>query len=156
MSTPDIGLANWFLQRALRTPERTALAFEGQTWSYAQMQQRIEQLAGRLHGLGVKMGDRVVFIGLNQPMFLFALFASARLGAIFVPLNFRLTAVRHSFFQFGGNFGRKLIEFFPAFNLDHKKTSLSRILRQPLSAAGYLFSVSSQARLESVAKFRRG
>jgi fatty-acyl-CoA synthase len=91
MSTPDIGLANWFLQRALRTPERAALAFEGQTWSYAHMQQRIEQLAGRLHGLGVRRGDRVAFIGLNQPMFLFALFASARLGAIFVPLNFRLT-----------------------------------------------------------------
>jgi hypothetical protein len=31
MSTPDIGLANWFLQRALRTPERSALAFESQT-----------------------------------------------------------------------------------------------------------------------------
>jgi fatty-acyl-CoA synthase len=91
MSAPDIGLANWFLQRALRTPERAALAFEGQTWSYAQMQQRIEQLAGRLHGLGVRRGDRLAFLGLNQPMFLFALFASARLGAIFVPLNFRLT-----------------------------------------------------------------
>jgi fatty-acyl-CoA synthase len=91
MSTPDIGVANWFLQRALRTPERAALAFEGQTWSYTHMQQRIEQLAGRLHGLGVRKGDRVAFVGLNQPMFLFALFASARLGAIFVPLNFRLT-----------------------------------------------------------------
>jgi fatty-acyl-CoA synthase len=91
MSTPDIGLANWFLQRALRTPERSALAFEGQTWSYARMQQRIEQLAGRLHGIGVRLGDRVAFFGLNQPMFLFTLFASARLGAIFVPLNFRFT-----------------------------------------------------------------
>jgi fatty-acyl-CoA synthase len=91
MSTPDIGLANWFLQRALRSPERAALDFEGQTWSYAQMQQRTEQLAGRLHGLGARRGDRVAFLGLNQPMFLFALFASARLGAIFGPLTFRLT-----------------------------------------------------------------
>ena len=90
MNTADIGLANWFLQRALRTPERAALGFEGRSWSYAQMQQSIEQLAGRLHGLGVKRGDRVAFLGLNQPMFLVALFASARLGAIFVPLNFRL------------------------------------------------------------------
>jgi acyl-CoA synthetase (AMP-forming)/AMP-acid ligase II len=91
MHTPDIGLANWFLQRALRTPERAALAFEGATWCYSQMQQRIEQLAGRLHGLGVQRGDRVAFLGLNQPMFLFAMFATARLGGIFVPLNFRLT-----------------------------------------------------------------
>lgn len=48
MSTPDVGLANWFLQRSLRTPERVALALDGQTWSYAQMQQHIEQLAARL------------------------------------------------------------------------------------------------------------
>ena len=54
------------------------------------MQQQIEQLAARLHGLGVRRADRVAFLGLNQPMFLFALFASTRLGAIFVPLNVRL------------------------------------------------------------------
>ncbi|MEA3105810.1 MAG: AMP-binding enzyme [Gammaproteobacteria bacterium] len=59
MSAPDIGLANWFLQRALRVPERAALAFERQTWTYAQMQQRIERVAGRLHALGVQRGDRV-------------------------------------------------------------------------------------------------
>jgi fatty-acyl-CoA synthase len=91
MSTPDIGLANWFFQRALRTPERAAIAFENRTLNYAQMQQRIEQLAGRLDRLGVRRGDRVAFLGINQPMLLFALFATARLGAIFVPLNFRLT-----------------------------------------------------------------
>jgi fatty-acyl-CoA synthase len=91
MSTPDIGLANWFFQRALRTPERAALVFEDKTFSYAQMQQRIEQLAGRLDRLGVRRGDRVAFLGVNQPMLLFELFATTRLGAIFVPLNFRLT-----------------------------------------------------------------
>jgi fatty-acyl-CoA synthase len=31
--TPDIGLANWFHQRALRTPERRALHFEGRDWT---------------------------------------------------------------------------------------------------------------------------
>jgi fatty-acyl-CoA synthase len=89
--TPDIGLANWFMQRALRTPERKALHFEGRNWTYAEMQQRIEQCAARLAALGVAKGDRVAFLGLNQPMFLFSMFASVRLGAIFVPLNFRLT-----------------------------------------------------------------
>ena len=52
MCTPNIGLANWFLQRSLRTPERPALVFDGQTWSYPQMQQHIEQLAARSHGMG--------------------------------------------------------------------------------------------------------
>jgi fatty-acyl-CoA synthase len=89
--TPDIGLANWFRQRALRTPERLALRFEGRDWTYGQMQNAIEDCAARLSPLGVAKGERVAFLGLNQPMFFFAMFACARLGAIFVPLNFRLT-----------------------------------------------------------------
>src|SRR5271157_3514598 len=95
--TPDIGLANWFRQRALRTPERLALRFEGRDWTYAQMQKAIEDCAARLAALGVAKGERVAFLGLNQPMFFFAMFASARLGAIFVPLNFRLTGPELAF-----------------------------------------------------------
>src|SRR5271166_625962 len=94
---PDIGLANWFARRALRTPERTALHFEGRTWTYAEMQTAIEDCAARLNGLGVKRDDRVAFLGLNQPMFFFSMFAAARLGAIFVPLNFRLTGSELAF-----------------------------------------------------------
>ena len=89
--TPDIGLGNWMFQRALRTPHRAALTFEGTTWTYGQLQDRIDRLAGALRAEGVCQGDRVGFLGLNQPAFLETLFAAARLGAIFVPLNFRLT-----------------------------------------------------------------
>lgn len=95
--TPDIGLANWFRERALCTPERKALHFEGRDWTYGDMQREIEDCAGRLAALGIAAGDRVAFLGLNQPMFLFAMFASARLGAIFVPLNFRLTGPELAF-----------------------------------------------------------
>ncbi len=95
--TPDIGLANWFRQRTLRTPERLALDFEGERWTYGQMQQEIERCAARLQALGVARGERVAFLGLNQPMFFFSMFAAARLGAIFVPLNFRLTGPELAF-----------------------------------------------------------
>ena len=95
--TPDIGLANWLMQRSLRTPERAALHFEGESWTYGEMQQRIERCAARLCAIGVGKNDRVAFLGLNQPMFLFAMFATARLGAIFVPLNFRLTGPELAF-----------------------------------------------------------
>ena len=94
---PDIGLANWFRERALRTPERRALHFEGRDWTYGAMQREIEDCAGRLAAIGINAGDRVAFLGLNQPMFLFSMFASARLGAIFVPLNFRLTGPELAF-----------------------------------------------------------
>ncbi len=95
--TPDIGLANWLRERALRTPERRALHFEGRDWTYGALQRDIEACAGRLAAIGVGRGDRVAFLGLNQPMFLIAMFAAARLGAIFVPLNFRLTGPELAF-----------------------------------------------------------
>ncbi|MDE3175397.1 MAG: long-chain fatty acid--CoA ligase [Pseudomonadota bacterium] len=94
---PDIGLANWFRERALRTPERKALHFEDRVWTYGQMQRDIEDCAARLAALGAAKGERVAFLGHNQPMFLFAMFACARLGAIFVPLNFRLTGAELAF-----------------------------------------------------------
>ncbi|MEO6972473.1 MAG: long-chain fatty acid--CoA ligase [Rhodoferax sp.] len=94
---PDIGLGNWLYQRALRTPQRKALTFESATWTYAEVQQRIDRLAAALRANGVCHGDRVGFLGLNQPAFLETLFAAARLGAVFVPFNFRLAGPELSY-----------------------------------------------------------
>src|SRR5271165_3529193 len=94
---PDIGLGNWLYQRALRTPHRKALTFEGTTSTYAELQGRIDRLAAALRGTGVCLGDRVGFLGFNQPAFIETLFAAARLGAIFVPLNFRLSSPELSY-----------------------------------------------------------
>ena len=95
--TVDIGLGNWLYRRALRTPHRKALTFEGTTWTYGELQDRIDRLASALRAHGVCRGDRVGFLGFNQPPFLETLFAAARLGAIFVPLNFRLTGPELSY-----------------------------------------------------------
>lgn len=89
---PDISIGHWFAARAARSPKRRALTFEGVTWTYADMQLRIDRMAADLQAGGVCHGDRVAFLGLNQPAFFEALFGAARLGAIFVPLNFRLTS----------------------------------------------------------------
>ena len=91
MANADIGLGNWFARRAWQTPDRPALTFEGATRSYAEMQDCIDRLATALKETGVCRGDRVAFLGLNQPVYFDLLFAAARLGAIFVPLNYRLT-----------------------------------------------------------------
>ena len=90
MAMPDIGLANWFAQKAARTPKRKALTYEGATLTYGQTQARIESLAARLTAMGVERGARVAYLGLNHPAFLITMFACARIGAAFVPLNFRL------------------------------------------------------------------
>jgi fatty-acyl-CoA synthase len=94
---PHVSLSRWFAARADRSPHRRALTFEGTTWTYAEMQDRIDRLAGALRGHGVCQGDRVAFIGLNQPSYFLTLFAAVRLGAIFVPLNFRLTGPELSY-----------------------------------------------------------
>src|SRR5215472_2194517 len=68
--TVDIGLGNWLYRRALRTPHRKALTFEGTTWTYGELQDRIDHLASALRAHGVCRGDRVGFLGFNQPRFL--------------------------------------------------------------------------------------
>ena len=93
----DISLGHWFSARAARTPKRRALTFEGETWSYQEMLHRIDCLASNLRHGGVCHGDRVGFLGLNQPAFFETMFAASRLGAIFVPLNFRLTGPELTF-----------------------------------------------------------
>lgn len=86
-----IGLAEWLRRRVARGPRRPALTCDEETWSYGELQDRIERLSAVLANGGVGTGDRVGYLGFNHPMFLVALFATARIGAIFVPLNFRLT-----------------------------------------------------------------
>jgi fatty-acyl-CoA synthase len=89
--TPDIGLANWFRQRALRSPERRALHFEGLTWTYAQMQRSIEDCAARLSALGVGKGERVAFL---DDCAATALIVDARLRPVIEPERERLTSLK--------------------------------------------------------------
>jgi fatty-acyl-CoA synthase len=60
--------------------------------SYAALEQRVDGLASRLREQhGIAPGDRVAWLGLNHPAQLVLLFALARLGALLVPLNHRLS-----------------------------------------------------------------
>jgi fatty-acyl-CoA synthase len=85
------GLAEWLRRRALRAPERPALTFDGSTWCYGEFQRRIERMAAMLAAGGVGRGDRVALLAHNDPLMLVLLFACARIGAILVPLNVRLS-----------------------------------------------------------------
>ena len=90
-------LAAGMLRRADLNPNRTALIFEGQEILFGEFADRVRRQATVLQAGGVCMGDRVGFVGFNQPTFLETLFAANVLGAIFVPLNFRLTAEELTF-----------------------------------------------------------
>ena len=86
------GLGSWPGRRARMTPDRTALVFEGRRTSYAELDGRVRRLASVLRHNGVGVGDRVAYLGPNHPAFLETFFATAALGAVFVPLNTRLAA----------------------------------------------------------------
>ena len=70
-------------------PEREAMVFEGKRWSYFETGQRVNRLSNALSTLGVGKGDRIAMLQVNCPQAVELYFAVARLGAIFVPLNFR-------------------------------------------------------------------
>ncbi|MGE3599545.1 MAG: long-chain fatty acid--CoA ligase [Dehalococcoidia bacterium] len=88
----EVTLAAWLHRRRHINPDSPAVTFGGEVLSYAALDDRVETVARALGARGVGRGDRIAYMGSNHPMFIIALFASARLGAIFVPLNFRLTS----------------------------------------------------------------
>ncbi|HJP74403.1 MAG TPA: long-chain fatty acid--CoA ligase [Pseudonocardiaceae bacterium] len=88
----DEGLGSWPARRARMTPDAIAVRHAGTTLTYANLRDRVAALASGLRAAGIKKGDRVAYLGPNHPVYLDLLFACGRLGAIFVPVNFRLTA----------------------------------------------------------------
>lgn len=74
------------------SPSRTAIHFGGVDISYQDLWDRVRKTSNSLQ---VKKGDRIAWLGYNHPEMLVLLFALARLGAILVPLNWRLTAAEH-------------------------------------------------------------
>ena len=78
--------------RAAKAPESVALVFGARRLTYAELNDRACRLANGLAERGIDHGSRVAALVHNCNHFIEALFATAKLGAIFVPLNFRLVA----------------------------------------------------------------
>ncbi len=70
-------------------PDRRFIVFEGKPWSFEQFNERVNRLANALREFGVKKGDRIGMLHVNCPQYVESYFAAAKIGAIFVPLNFR-------------------------------------------------------------------
>src|SRR5690242_3430229 len=86
-----MNLADLIDRNASFTPDKLALRFADSAWSYATFADRIGRMARALKSeLGVRRGDRVALLAMNHPDCLTLLYACARLGAILVPLNWRL------------------------------------------------------------------
>ncbi|ALC26914.1 MULTISPECIES: AMP-binding protein [Streptomyces] len=75
---------------AMMRPDKPALRHAGATTTWAQLSRRSLQLAAALADRGVRAGDRVAMLTLNHPWFVESVLAANSLGAMAVPLNFRL------------------------------------------------------------------
>ncbi|HJQ57257.1 MAG TPA: AMP-binding protein [Vineibacter sp.] len=84
-------LASLIERNAAFTPDKPAIRFEGRRVTYAAFASRVAATAhGLRRELGVASGDRVAILAANHPDYLVLLYACARLGALLVPLNWRL------------------------------------------------------------------
>lgn len=80
------------LARAVQLyPHDAAVLFEGSSWSWAELQERVFRLVDALAGRGIKPGDRLAVLQGNGPEVIEAVFATALLGGVLIPVSTRLT-----------------------------------------------------------------
>jgi fatty-acyl-CoA synthase len=84
------GIGSWTGRRVRMSPDRVAVVHGGGSMTYRHLHERATRVAHALTGLGVSGGDRVAYLGPNDPAFLEVLFGTGLVGGIFVPLNTRL------------------------------------------------------------------
>lgn len=85
-------LAKAILYHASSTPNHIALIYEENTYTYEQLNKEINRFSHGLHMKGIKKGDKVSLYLKNSDQFVIAAYALWRIGAVVVPINFRLTA----------------------------------------------------------------
>jgi fatty-acyl-CoA synthase len=109
----SMNIAWWVKRWSELHPHKTAIIFEGNRISYLELHQRVNRACCWLQSLGIEKGDRVAVMLSNSPEFLELFLACSRMGAIFVPVNYRLasqeldytlTNSRPSLFVFGAEF----------------------------------------------------
>lgn len=87
-----MNLAHFLRQAARRFPDRAAIIWGSDSWTWADLDRRVDALAAVLAGEGIGKGDRVLVQSRNSNQLVETMFACFRLGAIWVPTNFRQTA----------------------------------------------------------------
>jgi len=87
-----INLSSFIKFHAQSTPDRTAIIYQGEEVSYAALFDRVERLAGFMQERGIGVGSVVAVLMKNSCAFLEIAFAASHLGAVLLPINYRLSA----------------------------------------------------------------
>ncbi len=83
-------VADLIRYQARERPDETALVFEGETFTYGEMNARANRAAQAFLALGLGPGDRVAWLARNVATFWDALFGAAKIGVVMTPINWRL------------------------------------------------------------------
>ncbi|WP_420644870.1 AMP-binding protein [Candidatus Leptofilum sp.] len=84
-------MEDWLASRVQATPDKPALIIGERHWTYSELNQIVNSICARLQKEGVQAGDLVAVLLPNGLPYVCLVHALARLGAILVPLNARLT-----------------------------------------------------------------
>ena len=91
-------LINDFLRRATTLyPDKTGVVDGERRFTYREFLERVHRLANALRGIGVQKGDRVCILSPNSHFFLESFYGTSLIGAVLVPLNYRLVAADHEY-----------------------------------------------------------
>ena len=88
----SMNIAWWVKRWSELHPQKAAVIFEEKQISYLQLHQNVNRACCWLQSLGIEKGDRVAVMLNNCPEFLELFLACSRMGALFVPINYRLAA----------------------------------------------------------------
>ena len=119
--TTNIG--TFLSSRASLTPEKEALICEDIRRNYSELNSRANRFANAMEKFGVTRGDRVALLALNEPEYYDIMFGLAKIGAIMVPVNYRLAGPEMQFIlsDCGAKifvFGREYVEIVDSFRND--------------------------------------
>jgi len=92
-----VNIGELLTKRALITPDREGLVCEDIRVTFLEMNERANRLANAMKNLGVGHGDRVSMLAFNEPEYFDMLFGLGKIGAILVPINYRLAGPEMQF-----------------------------------------------------------
>lgn len=85
-------IPNWLVQRAYLTPNRMALSFGDEQWTFQQLSEEAKKIARKLRWNGLNEGERIALLGRSTPEMVFIIHGCLLAGLEIVMLNSRLSS----------------------------------------------------------------
>ncbi|MCU1311431.1 MAG: AMP-dependent synthetase and ligase [Candidatus Angelobacter sp.] len=146
---------DWIAKHAIFTPDKLALVETAtdRRFTYKQFNQEANRVANFLEKLGIKAGDRVAIMAPNCVEILFTLFGATKIGAIFVPLNNKLTSAElvpivqncePALLIYADEFGKTVSDLRQQFQFQHTIKLSGQVAQDELDWVQSLASVPDQ------------